>query len=504
MKKTAVLLMILGILTKLLGFGRDIVLSYYYGVSGISDAYLISITIPTLILAIIGTGITTTFIPIYSEIEKNHGVLKADKFTNNIINLILVVCSFMVIIVLLFTGPVVKMFASGFSDEIMNLAIRFTRITIFSVYFACMIYILKGYLEIKNNFLIPAIMNIPLNLTVIASIVLSSIYGTDILAYGLIAGIGLQMAYQIPFAKKKGLNYTFVLDYKDKYVKKMMILSAPVIIGVSVNQINVLVDRTIASNIVIGGISALTYSNRFNLFIQAIFITSIATVMYPRISKMATENNIDSLKKTVTKAINSINLLVIPAAIGTMIFAKPIIVLLFGRGEFDIQAINMTASTLFYYSIGMIGFGLREVLSRVFYSLHNTKIPMINASIAVILNIVLNIILSNLMGIAGLALATSISAIFCTCLLFISLRNRIGSIGMKNITKSFLKIIFASLIMSINSKVCFVLLQNTITNNLALVLSIGIGVISYIICIYFSKIEFVDELVNEIRRRYRI
>lgn len=138
-------------------------------------------------------------------------------------------------------------------------------------------------------------------------------------------------------------------------------------IGVSVNQINVLVDRTLASSIAVGGISALNYASRLNGFVQGMFVTTISSVMYPMISKMAAQNNMNGLKKSVSEAINIISLLVIPATVGAMVFAEPVVKLLFGRGAFDPQAISMTSDALFFYSMGMIGFGLREVLSSAFF-----------------------------------------------------------------------------------------------------------------------------------------
>lgn len=215
---------------------------------------------------------------------------------------------------------------------------------------------------------------------------------------------------------------------------------------------------------------------------------------------MVSENNIKELKIFI-ETISSINLLVLPATVGAMIFAEPIVRLLFGRGAFDSQDISMTSYALFFYSIGMVGFGLREVLSRAFYSLQDTKTPMFNAAIAMVMNIILNIILSKFLGIGGLALATSISAIFCTVLLFISLRKKIGPFGMKSITISFIKILCASLVMGVIAKISYNALLNSINANLSLIFSIGIGAITYFIIIYFMKIEEVDVIVNAIKRK---
>ncbi|MGB4287539.1 MAG: lipid II flippase MurJ, partial [Tepidanaerobacteraceae bacterium] len=225
--------------------------------------------------------------------------------------------------------------------------------------------------------------------------------------------------------------------------------------------------------------------------------------MYPMISKMAAQNNFHVLKKSVSEAINLINLFVIPATVGAIIFAEPVVKLLFGRGAFDSKALSMTSNALFFYSIGMIGFGLREILSKAFYSLQDTKTPMINATIAVAMNIVLNLILSRFLGLGGLALATSISAIFCTGLLFVSLRKKIGPFGMKNTTISFIKILASSLVMSVVAYVVYYVLLSYISGNLSLIISICIGALAYFVIIYFMKIDEVDTLINAAKKKLK-
>jgi putative peptidoglycan lipid II flippase len=501
MKKTALLIMLITIISKAVGFVRDVTLSYFYGASNISDAYLISITIPMVIFSFIGTGITTGYIPMYSKIENSNGIEEANRYTNNLVNILIVICTAIVILGLLFTNQIVKVFASGFQGETLALAVKFTKISLLGIYFTGLICIFNGFLQIKGNYTIPASVGFPLNFFIIASIFLSSKTNILILSIGSVIAIASQLILVLPFAYKRGYRYKFILDIKDEHIKNMAYIVLPVIIGVSVNQINTLVDRTLASQIATGGISALNYANRLNGFVQGIFVLSIATVMYPMISKMAAENNMKGLKKSLSEAISSINLLVLPATVGAMIFAEPVVRLLFGRGAFDANAISMTSYALFFYSIGMIGFGLREVLSRAFYSLQDTKTPMTNAAIAMVMNIILNIILSKFLGIGGLALATSIAAIFCTLLLFISLRKKIGSFGMKNIIISFIKILCASLVMGIIAKVSYNTLLNSINANLSLILSIGIGAVTYFIIIYFMKIEEVDIIVNAIKRK---
>ncbi len=502
MKKTALILMILTIFSKIMGFSRDIILSYFYGASGVSDAYLISLTIPTVIFAFIGVGLSTTFIPIFSQVLQEDGEEKANDFTNSVTNLLMIISSIIVIAVLFFTQPIVKVFASGFEGETLSLAISLTRITIFSVYITGIIYVFKGYLEVNNNFIAPVLIGIPLNIFLITSIFLSTKTNLIILGYGKIAAAIAQLIFLTPFLVKKGYRYNFNINFNNPKLKKMMYLSIPIILGTSVNQINMLVDRTLASQVAVGGISALNYAHQLNRFVQGIFVMSIATVMFATISKMAIEKNILGIKKSLGESITGISLLVLPAMVGSMIFAAPIVSLLFGRGEFDNKAVLMSSQALYYYSIGMIALGVREVLARAFYSLQDTKTPMINAAIGMILNIVLNFILVQYFGLGGLALATSIAAIFTTVLMFISLRKKIGPFGMKQISISFLKILFASLIMGGLAKLSFNYLTTSLSQNLSLLIAIGVGAVSYFVIIYFMKIEDVDVIVAAIKKKF--
>jgi len=502
MKKTAVIIMFITIFSKIFGFLRDIVLSYFYGASSISDVYLVALAVPTLIFSFIGTGIATGYIPMFSKIVQGEGAEEGNKYTNNLINTILAICTVLIILGLMFTSQIVKVFASGFTGETLRLAVKFTRISLIGMYFSGIMYVFTGYLQIKGSYYIPALIGFPLNFFTILSIYLS--YKTDImvLAVGSVIAIAFQLILLVPFVYKKGYKYRFIFNIRNEYIIKMAYIALPVIIGVSVDQINTIVDKTIASGIAVGGISALNYASKLNWFIQGLFVTSLSTVMYPIISKMAAERDMVGLKKSVAEAVSSVSLLIIPAAFGFMIFAEPITTLLFGRGAFDAAAIEMTSTALFFYSIGMIGVGLREIISKAFYSLQDTKTPMINATIAMFLNIILNLILSRYMGIGGLALATSISALFCTGLLIISFRKKVGPLGLKSLSITALKILFASSIMSILAKTVFTYLTLKLSEESSLLLGIGIGVVIYFIGIYFMRIKEVEDFIDTIRRRY--
>lgn len=503
MRKTAALVMIITILSKSFGLLRDIILSYFYGASNISDAYLIALTIPGVIFSFISVAITTGYIPMYSRIEKDLGKEASLKYTSNIINLTLLVCTLIVFLTFLFTEEIVRLFASGFDEETVIIASNFTRILVIGIYFTGVVNIFSGYLQLKGNYTIPALIGFPLNVFFIISIIVSAKTNTIILAIGATIAYLSQLFFIIPSIRKKGYKHKLVINFKDENIIRMIYIAIPVILGTSINQINILIDRTLSSQIVIGGVSALNYADKLIFFVQGIFVMSISTVLFPTMSKMYINKDSNGFKKIIAESVTTINLLVIPSTFGFMIFSKEIITFLFGRGEFDSNAIELTSSALFFFSIGIIGFGLREVLSKAFYSMQDSKTPMINAVIGLIINIVLNIILSRYLGIGGLALATSISALITSTLLFLSLRKRIGSFGIKKIIISFLKIIFASCLMGLASKLSFIYFKEILNQSVSLLIAIVVGSLSYFIIVTLLKIEDVNNLSTIIKQKFK-
>ena len=330
MKKAAFLVMIFTILSKLLGFGREIVLSYVYGASGITDAYLISQTVPIAIFGFISTGITTAFIPMFSRIKSERGQDGAINYTNNLINILLLLASVIVVVVTVFAQPIVKLFASGFSGQTLALAVNFTRIAVFGVYFTALLNIFTGYLRLHQKYVIPTLASFPMNIIIIASLFISSTTNIYVLAAGTVLAAASQLLLMLPFIRKAGYKYEPILNLNDQYMKEMMVIAFPVVLGTSVAEVKVLINRTLASGIAVGGISALNYANRLNSFIQSLFVASIIAVLYPIISKLAAEKNIKGIKSYISEAILMVNLLVIPATIGAMIFSKEIVALLLG------------------------------------------------------------------------------------------------------------------------------------------------------------------------------
>ncbi len=509
--KAAIGLMAATLIAKILGFGRELTLASAYGASATSDAFLVAMNIPAVIFTAIGTSLGTAFIPLFCEVSSSQGEDESVKYTNNIFNVVILICIILSLLGAIFTPQIVKLFALGFEGETLKQAIYFTRAMILGIPFLGISYIMMAYLQVKENFIIPGLMPVPYNTCIILSIIISTKTGPYILPWGALIGLLGQFIFQLPFAIKRGYRYKPYINFKDKYLKKMLWLVGPVLIGVAVNQINTIVDRTIASTLVEGSISALNYANKLNQFVMGMFIVSISSVVYPMLSKLSTENNKIKFNKSIITAINTVILLVIPISVGAIILSTPIVKLLFQRGEFDARATYMTSVALVFYSIGMIGFGLRDILGKVFYSLQDTKTPMINGALAMILNIILNISFVKFtnMQLAGLALATSTSALVTVALLFINLRIKIGPFGGKSILKVFIKSLISALIMAFITKFVYnnisilVGSSGTIKEIISLGSAILSGVIVYGICIIVLRVDEVNLILSSLKSKIK-
>lgn len=445
--KAALWIMIATMLSKVLGFAREVVLANFYGTGQYADVFLLTLNIPGLIVAVVGSAIATTYIPLYFETKEKKGDNEALKFTNNILNICMIITAVIAVLGLIFTKEFVQVFAGGFEGEKFQLAVTFTKIMISGVLFLGISKIFSSYLQVNDNFVIPGLIGIPYNIIIIAAIIISTKTNITILAVGALIAMASQLLFQIPFACKKSFRYKTYLKIKDDTVKEMVKLVLPMLVGVAVGQLNVFVDRALATTLSDGKLSALNYANKLNDFVMALFVTSVVTAIYPKLAKMSNSENNNGFVNTIVKSSNAITLVVLPIAIGAIVLAEPIVKILFQRGEFDANSTYMTAMALRFYAVGLLAMGIRDILYRAFYSMSDTKTPMINGSTALIINIVLNILLIKKLDYIGLALSTSISSIITIILLFVSLKKKVGYFGGDKIIKTGIKSLISSIIM---------------------------------------------------------
>ncbi len=497
-KQSIPTLMLVIIVSKIVGMLREIVLANYFGTSYISDAYLIASSVPTLLFYFIGHSISTAYIPLYNKTKNSGGESKGLKYTNSILNISFIVGTALVVLILSFPVAVIKLFAFGFDGEEVKLTVSFIRISAVSIYLMIIINVLSGYLQANKNFLMPAAVSLPRNAVIIVSIVIAAIFGVQWLGIGLLLAYIAEFIFLLPFAFAKGYRYRPIFDFKNDYVKETWYMIVPILVGMFVSQINKMVDRSLASSVCEGGVSALTYASVINNAVQEILVTGIITVLFSHCAEWVVKNEHEKVKQKLTSTLNTLIMLLLPATVGVILLSKPIVELVLGRGEFGEISTNMTVGALCCYTAGLTFLAIRDTLVKVFYAYKKTKSTTIVAIIAILINIILNLSLYKIIGLNGLALATTVSAVFHSIVLYLILRKQIGDFGFKST-------VIVTVKSAISSAAMFTVVYGLkhITSSLyswiSLVLCIVVGMVVYFAITLLLKTEPIMVFIKKLK-----
>lgn len=492
--KATVLLMIVTIVSKVLGLFRDSVLASAYGTGKYAAVYSTANSISTILFAVIGTALATSLIPLYNKLETEDSTERAMGFLNSVVNLVVIVCLAIAGLGIIFAGPLVKVFAPGYQGDVYTLCVQYTRILLPSIVFVGLANIFTSYLQIKKRYVIPGFIGMPYSVIIIVSIFLSLKTSPMVLVVGTLIAISAKALFQLPFVYKEGYRYRPRINLQDPVMKDMMILILPVVIGVGANQINSIVDKSLASLLGTDVVASFSYAIKLYEFVQALFITSILAVIYPRLSSMIVSERMDSFLNSLKKTMNVIIVALVPIIVGCIVLSKQIVEVLFQRNAFTSKDTTMTASILLIYVIGILAFALRDVLTRGFYSMEDSKTPMINSIISIVFNISLNLILVKPLGYKGLAIATVVSAYIGLFLFNRSMKKKIEGYSSRDNYIVFAKALFAALIMGLGVKLVYGIVGASLVGGLllkliALLSAVGVGVIIYAIVMHFLKVE---------------
>ena len=440
------------IISRLLGYARDILIAVFLGAGPLADAFFVAFRIPNTFRRLFSEGtFNAAFVPSYSSLLINKKI--SQKFANNIFNLLMVGLFFLVLVIEIMMPLFIFLIAPGFEGDHqkMELAITLTRITFPFLMFISLASFFSAILNSHNKFAIASAAPIILNILLIGVLLLGKILEDQLvyyLSYAVtISGI-LQFIFLYFFVKKyfsPRINLLFKIDNKIKtFFKKLL----PSIFSSGVTQINILVGTIIAS-FQASAVSYLYYADRIYQINLAIAGIAIGTVILPQLSKYVKSNKKEKIKLIQNKALELSLFLSIPATIALLIASEEIISSLFGYGSFDELSVKNSAKALFYFAIGLPAFSLIKVFSTFFFARHNTKIPFYISLISILLNILISITFFKEVGFIIIPIATTISSWFNAVLLFIFLKTKnLFSFNSVFINR-FIKILLSSLSMGI-------------------------------------------------------
>ena len=507
--KSVVTIIVFTLASKFLGFFREALIASRYGSSVETDTFFVALSAVTLFSALLTQTINTTLIPILSEVESKEGKQGKINHVNNFLN-IMVVVAFALIVVGYFSAPLImEILGAGFEGKQFDFAITLTRVGLPSLIFATIVGIYRGFLQSENLFNESAFSGYPKNFVYIAFLLfLSQYFSIKGLMIATVVAEASQLIIQIPSLRKVKYRYRLTISIKDEYVQRLSTMIPPILVSVGIHDLNTVIDKSMASTLIEGSISALNYSGAINSIVLHVFVTAILTVLFPMLSKVASEKNYDNLKKLMHTNINIVLLITVPATIGIIVLASPVVKFAYERGEFDALATMMTSNALKYYSLGLVGSSVSMLVSRVFYSLKDTKTPMINSAFALVLNFLFNLIFIQSMGHLGLALGTSLSATISTIFLLYQLRKKIGNLGLKEMSQSGFKILASAAIMGIiiygfyNYSV--IIFNPSRLNEIIIVfITFLIGVIVYLLALYFFNVEELHFAIDFAKRQFK-
>jgi len=316
--------------------------------------------------------------------------------------------------------------------------------------------VLMGMLNSLGHFFVPALspamFNVAGILMALTLIPLAPHFGvqpiTIVAIATLVGGLG-QLAIQIPPLRKEGFRYRPVLDFRNEALHRALLLMGPGTIGMAATQINVFVNTQLATSQGTGAVSWLDFAFRLMYLPIGLFGVSVATAATPAISRMVAEGNFERIRTTLASALGLMLFLNLPATIGLIVLARPIIAVIFEHGEFTAADTLATAAALQLYAIGLIGYSIVRIVSPTFYALGRSRIPVMVSAGSVLLNVILNVTLVRTMGYRGLALGTSITAILNAAIQMFLLRREIHGIGGSRIAASFARVMAASSVMGV-------------------------------------------------------
>ena len=482
------------IISRLLGYLRDILIAIFLGAGPLADAFFVAFRIPNTFRRLFSEGtFNAAFIPSYSSLTNKK---KAEYFANNIFSLLIIGLLFFIVLIEILAPLFVFLIAPGFEGnyEKMQLAINLTRITIPFLLFISLASFFSAILNSHNKFAIASAAPIILNILLIGVLLFGKILNDQLVYYlsfaVTLSGI-LQLIFLYFFVKKyysPRLRLFISIDKKVKiFFKKLL----PSIFSSGVTQINILVGTIIAS-FQANAVSYLYYADRVYQINLAIAGIAIGTVILPQLSRHVQNKKPKKIDLIQNKALELSLFLSIPAAIALLIASEEIVSSLFGYGSFDEDSVKNSAKALFYFGLGLPAFSLIKVFSTFFFARHDTKVPFYISLISVLLNIFISIVFFREIGFLIIPIATSISSWFNAIILFFALKNRkLFSFNLIFISR-FLKILLSSALMGIFFYYLINFFQDKflygqILKSLYLLGSVILGMIFYIFVSIFIK-----------------
>lgn len=418
----AVIILILGMaFTKLTSFIENIVLARQYGASVVSDSFVLSLTLPNTIFYAIGTSIAACFVCVFQK-RSAENVFR-DKYISSLGAVLCAVGLLLSLLISINSKAVVSLLVSGDNSEIIELTSQIVRIVSWSSIFVFLVGMLQGYFQSIGSFFVVAFVNVPVNISIILFLLFSGNH-ISVLSYGILFSYIIQFCIILIICIKKGFRLNFDIKSTSPYIKETLLLFLPLFAGNLIHDVSVIIDKYFASSFGSGTISGLEYGYKISAIFYAIIANPVLTVFYPKLTNEIANCRNEEADELMTETSFFFEAFYGLLTVFVVFVSEPIVYILFYGGSFKEDALNITSNSLAMYMICIIPMTIRNTYEKYFLANHNVKMPMLNAILTMLVNVILNLVFSKALGYIGLPIATAISFVFSDAFLLFVLKKQ--------------------------------------------------------------------------------
>ena len=424
--------------SRILGVVREQVLAYFFGAGNAMDAFNVAYRIPNLLRDLFAEGaMSAAFVSTFSRALATDGKPAAFRLGRYVVSALLVLTGVAVVLGAIFAEPIIRAFAGDYAEVPgkLELTVLLTRIMLPFLTFVALAAAFMGMLNALHHFFVPAVSPAMFNVgSIVCTLGLVAVmprFGLPpiaAVAIGTIVGGFLQFAVQWPLLRREGFRYRPALDWRDEGLRSVLLLMGPSTVGLAATQVNVFVNTLLATGEGTGAVSWLNAAFRLMYLPIGIFGVSIATATTPAISRLLAGGDTAAVRRTIKDSLVLMMMLNVPATVGLIVLAEPIIRLMYERGAFLPTDTVAVAGALQFYALGLLGYSVVRIASPAFYAFGESRTPVTISFVTVLANAGLNFALVHAMGYRGLALGTSIAALLNAALLLVMLRKRLAGI----------------------------------------------------------------------------
>ena len=448
--RTISTVMIITLLGKVMGLYRDHLLAMHYGMGMEANAFYTASRIPRVFFdAMFASAISACFIPVFSEYLTREGKEKAFSFSRAFLTAIGILTAVLSVLGMFFSGALVELFADGYNAQTAALAQSLTRIMFPTVFFTGVAFSFVGILQSLDEFKIPALISAVSNAVIILYfLVFDRTFGIYGLAAAFLVGWFLQAVVQIPALRRQGFRYRPEWSFGSEGMGKVFALMGPVMVSAWVQPINLTINSRFGSHLYDGaGVSAIEYATNLYLVIAGVFILSVTNVIFPKLARLTAGGDGSAVRDTVQRTLHAGLFFVLPMSAGLVCVSKPLVAFLYGGGAFDENSVTITSQALALVSLGMAGYAVQNILSRVYFARQNGRVPLITGAVSILVNLLLCMALTDSLKVNGLAIASAVSVTVSAVTILVPLMREDRKMVDRAFVLDLAKMVFSALVM---------------------------------------------------------